>query len=188
LPPPLPRPLQQSAAFKAAIYGKGWSLKALAERWGMTLDGLLKIARDESRPVHFDDAVHGLKKVGPPIKLRKAWTAILSGQAQPEARTRKPGLRYRGYLNVGSVVAAIKAVGSIAEEGMHGIVVQVRQTEGVEAYRVLFETGELETFDPDLVDEYLQDVGLRKDVLSTYCYIDDESVLREYNSGRFEFY
>ena len=181
-----PRPLQQPAAFKAAIYAKGWSLKALAERWGITADGLLKVARDENRSLHFDDAVRGLKRIGPPIKPRRAWRAALDGEPAP-ARRRSAGLRYRGYLVVGAVVAAVKDVGSIAEEGMHGIVLQVIAERAQEAYRVLFETGELETFTPELVDEYLQDVGLQRPELAHYRYVDDETVKRHLEAGALVF-
>lgn len=183
---PLPRPLQQPVAFKAAIYAKGWSLKALAEHWGMTPDGLLKVARDESRSVHFDDAVRGLRKIGPPIKLRKAWSAVLAGESAPSP-SRTPGLRYRGYFVVGAVVAAIKAVGSIAEEGMHGIVLEVAANGIQENYRVLFETGELEMFTPNQIDEYLQDVGLRREDLAQYCYVNHATVMKDFAKGLFVF-
>jgi hypothetical protein len=183
---PLGRPLQQPVAFKAAIYAKGWSLKALADRWGITLDGLLKLARDEDRSLHFDDAVRGLKKIGPPIKLRNDWKAVLAGE-QPPAQARKPGLRYRGYFVVGAVVAAIKSIGSIAEEGMRGIVVQVVAGREEELYRVLFETGELELFAPAQVDEHLQDVGLQREALMQYRYVDDVTVSQHFDEGLFEF-
>jgi hypothetical protein len=183
----MPRPLQHAVAFKAAIYERGWSLTALAERWGMTRDGLLKIARDENRSLHFDDAVRGLKRNGPPIALRATWKALLAG-APPPPKTIRPGLRYRGYLVVGAVVAAIKHVGSIAEEGMHGIVVRVCADRFHEKYRVLFETGHLETFTPDQVDEYLQDVGLVREELQHYAYTDDDTVMRDFENGLFDFW
>jgi len=186
-PKPASRPLQDPAAFKAAIYAKGWTLKELAARWGMTLDGLLKLARDENRSVRFDDAVRGLKRVGPSIKLRRAWRASLDGEDAPP-RTRPPGLRYHGYLVVGAVVAATKDVGSIAEEGMHGIVLQVIADRTQEIYRVLFETGEVEVFTPDLVDAYLQDVGLQREDLMQYCYNDDATVAMDFARGAFAFW
>jgi hypothetical protein len=181
------RPLQQPAAFKAAIYAKGWSLKALAERWGMTSDGLLKVARDGNRPLHFDDAVRGLRKIGPPIKPRRAWSAALAGEPVLTPH-RAPGLRYRGYFVVGAVVAVIKSVGSIAEEGMRGIVVEVVKEKTRELYRVLFETGDLELFGPNQVDEHLQDIGLVRDELLHFRYVNDAAVDALFRAGRFQFW
>jgi hypothetical protein len=181
------RPLQQPAAFKAAIYAKGWSLKALAERWGMTPDGLLKVARDGNRPLHFDDAVRGLRKIGPPIKPRRAWSAALAGEPVLTP-LRAPGLRYRGYFVVGAVVAVIKSVGSIAEEGMRGIVVEVVKEKTRELYRVLFETGDLELFGPNQVDEHLQDVGLVRRELLQFRYVNDVAVDALFRAGQFQFW
>jgi hypothetical protein len=184
---PLQRPLQQPAAFKAAIYAKGWSLKALAGRWGMTPDGLLKVARDGNRPLHFDDAVRGLRKVGPPIKPRRAWSAAMAGEPVL-APPRAPGLRYRGYFVVGAVVVVLKAVGSIVDEGMRGIVVEVVREKTRELYRVLFETGDLEVFSPSQVDDHLQDVGLVREELAQYRYLNDATVVSQFRTGMFHFW
>jgi hypothetical protein len=184
---PLPRPLQQPAAFKAAIYAKGWSLKALAGRWGMTPDGLLKVARDGNRPLHFDDAVRGLRKVGPPIKPRRAWSAAMAGEPVL-VPPRAPGLRYRDYFVVGAVVVVLKAVGSIADEGMRGIVVEVVREKTRELYRVLFETGDLEVFSPSQVDDHLQDVGLVREELTQYRYLNDATVVSQFQTGMFHFW
>ena len=181
------RPLQQPGDFKAALYAKGWSLKALAERWGITPDGLLKVARDGNRPLHFDDAVRGLRKIGPPIKPRRAWSAALAGDAALRPLP-APGLRYHGYFVVGAVVAVIKSVGSIAEEGMRGLVIEVIDEKTRELYRVLFETGEQELFGPNQVDEHLQDVGLVRDELRHFRYRSDADVAARFRAGQFQFW
>jgi hypothetical protein len=183
---PIARPLETAAAFKAAIYQKGWSIVGLAKHWGMTREWLLKLAADTERPRYFDDAVRGLPRIGKPIPLRAQWSAALDGRDAP-APVAKPGFRYRGYLTVGTVVVATRYIGSIADEGMRGLVVQVLVDSDEERYRVLFETGELELFDPASVDMYLQDVGLQQEALRPYRYIDDNQVRRDYDDGMFDF-
>jgi hypothetical protein len=171
------------AAFKAAAYAKGWSLKALADRWGFTAEWLTRLAGNSKRPAYFDDAVRGLPRVGPPRLMPKTWRDQLVGAPAPAG----PGFRYRGYLVVGAVVAASKAVGSMADEGMHGIVVNVASDQSQEVYRVVFETGEMESFTPDMVDEYLVGTGLERDELMQYRYVNDERVMQDYREGRFVF-
>lgn len=172
-------------AFKSAAYAKGWTLKALAERWGITPEWLTRLAGNPQRPAHFDDAVRGLPRIGLPLPMPKAWREQRVGaQAMPAG----PGFRYRGYLVVGAVVAAAKAVGSMAEEGMHGVVVQVTADASQEVYRVVFESGEIESFTPDLVDEYLADVGIEQEALKQYRYVSDEQVQQDFSQGKFVFW
>lgn len=184
---PVPRPLRESVAFKAAIYAKGWSIAGLAKHWEISREWLLKLAADEQRPRHYDDAVAGLPRIGPPITLRAAWSAKLDGRELP-AKIHVPGLRYRNYLFVGAIVVALKDVGSLAEEGMRGYVVHVHQRDNHESYRILFETGAIEVFNPELVDEYIQDVGLQSRAALPYRYIDDSTVLEHFEAGHFDFY
>ncbi len=47
-------------AFKAAVKGKGWTYRALAERWHLSEVRVSQIARDEGRPFYYDDAIQGL--------------------------------------------------------------------------------------------------------------------------------
>lgn len=46
--------------FKATVKAKGWTYRALAERWHLSEVRISQIARDEDRPFYYDDAVHGL--------------------------------------------------------------------------------------------------------------------------------
>lgn len=46
--------------FKAEIQRRGWTYRALAERWDVSDNWISKIARNENRPLHWDDAVLGL--------------------------------------------------------------------------------------------------------------------------------
>lgn len=101
-------------------------------------------------------------------------------------------MRYAGYMVVGAVVAAQVDVGSMAEEGMRGIVVQVlREGTGLaarECYRVVFETGEIEAFTPELVDQYLVTTGLERVDLAEYRYVDDAQVRRDHEQGVFDYW
>ena len=58
---PIPKVQRLSPeAFKAAVKGKGWTYRALAERWHLSEVRVSQIARDGDRPFYYDDAIHGL--------------------------------------------------------------------------------------------------------------------------------
>jgi hypothetical protein len=48
--------------FKAEYRRRGWSGKDLAAHWGKHPVSLSKIVNDLERPVHWDDAVRGLRQ------------------------------------------------------------------------------------------------------------------------------
>ncbi|QTF14341.1 helix-turn-helix domain-containing protein (plasmid) [Xanthomonas citri pv. phaseoli var. fuscans] len=50
--------------FKAEIQRKGWTFKAVAERWGVSPNWVSKLARNNNRALHWDDAVRGLPMLG----------------------------------------------------------------------------------------------------------------------------
>lgn len=193
---PLQRAMQRLSpdAFKAAAYAKGWTLHALAERWGMSAEQVSRMAANPNRAAYADDAVRGLPRIGKP-PARRAWMRnkleLVTGPSAAEpARRAGPGMRYHGYMVVGAVVAVAKELGSLAEEGMRGIVVE--RTELMqprrEIYRVLFETGELESFDADLVDQYLVTTGLERQSLLAYRYAGDDKVRQDFDAGNFSFW
>lgn len=180
--------------FRAAIYGKGWQFKALAAYWGVTNVTLCRWASDENRPAYLDDAVRGLRAIGPALPLPKSWQAELSfarPQRPPAKRagrppkTLGPEFRYRGYMVLGAVVAVAKHLGSMADEGHYGVVIQVAANAERETYRVIFEGGGIEHFDADLVDEYLVTTGLEIEDLSQYRYVSDEASLADFEAGLF---
>lgn len=49
--------------FKAEIGRRGWTYRALAERWGVTENWVSKLARNADRAMHWDDAVRGLPTI-----------------------------------------------------------------------------------------------------------------------------
>lgn len=180
-------------AFRSAAYAKGWTLRALAERWDMTAEAVYRLAANAGRAAYLDDAVRGLPRVGKALPVRPTWGTGASlepaGDLVALARRAGPGMRYHGYMVVGAVVAVGKDLGSVAEEGMRGIVVQVSTLMQPmrELYRVIFETGELESFDADLVDEYLVTTGLEREELKAYRFRGDAQVVVDFGEGLFEF-
>lgn len=184
------------AEFRAAAYAKGWTLRALAERWGMSPESVYRMVSNSDRAAYADDAIRGLPRIGRPLRPLPHWSA---GKATSKAsaphisqaevlRRSAPGMRYHGYMVLGAVVAVSKDLGSVAEECMRGIVVKVEIAQrGTETYRVVFETGELESFDADLVDEYLVTSGLERDEIRDYVYVCDEQVRADFDAGKFEF-
>jgi hypothetical protein len=180
-------------AFRDAVYAKGWTLKALAERWGYTLPWLCKVIdKGAARPQQTNDALRGLPRRGRPLKVPARWRGQESDQ-QDLPRPRVPGLRYAGYMVLGAVVAATKAVGSMCEEGGRGVVVEIigrparALAERQQDYRVIFESGDVEVFTPDLVDEYLVTTGLEREAVAGYRYVDEATLARDHARGLFEF-
>lgn len=49
--------------FKAEVSRRGWTYRALAERWDVTENYVSKLARNPTRSLHWDDAVRGLPMV-----------------------------------------------------------------------------------------------------------------------------
>lgn len=59
---PTPPPLTPDE-FKVLVKSKGWSYRDLAVRWSITPSYVTRLAQNEQRPVHWDDAVRGLPVV-----------------------------------------------------------------------------------------------------------------------------
>jgi lambda repressor-like predicted transcriptional regulator len=53
--------------FKAEVHRRGWTYRALAERWDVSENYVSKLARNADRSLHWDDAIRGL----PTILIRK---------------------------------------------------------------------------------------------------------------------
>lgn len=49
--------------FKSEVSRRGWTYRALAERWDVSENWVSKLARNPDRAMHWDDAVRGLPTV-----------------------------------------------------------------------------------------------------------------------------
>ena len=49
--------------FKAEVGRRGWTYRALAERWEVSENWISKLARNPDRALHWDDAVRGLPMI-----------------------------------------------------------------------------------------------------------------------------
>ena len=124
------------------------------------------------------------------MPVTSTMVATNGAEAERGSRPKRPngtGFRYWGYMVVGAVVAVAKHLGEMADEGMHGIVVQVTRERAQERYRVVFETGGIETFSPDLVDEYLVTTGIERNGLVGYVWRGEEAVRQDLRAGLFVF-
>ena len=52
--------------YKAEIQRRGWTLRALSGRWGVSENWVSKIVRNSERAIHWDDALRGLPVLMPP--------------------------------------------------------------------------------------------------------------------------
>lgn len=57
--------------FKAEVLLRGWTYRALARRWGVSENWIGQVARNENRPLHWDDALRGLPTVIKPKKHKQ---------------------------------------------------------------------------------------------------------------------
>lgn len=46
--------------FKTLVRGKKWTYRALALRWQLSETRISQIARDDDRPLYYDDAIRAL--------------------------------------------------------------------------------------------------------------------------------
>lgn len=164
--------------FNAILQWKGWTKKQVAERWEITPVWVSEIARNPNRPPHWDDCLFGLPNrrflARNEKRRRRSVLAIVQASGKPDQRG--PGFRYRGHLVPGSVVAACEDVGSIAEAGMRGVVVNVRQQPKHEEYQILFQTLQSDWFPPDYVDQLLAATGMTIDMVVSAGSADVDTV------------
>lgn len=57
--------------YKAEIQRRGWTLRALSVRWGVSENWVSKIVRNNERATHWDDALRGLPMLMPPAPVKK---------------------------------------------------------------------------------------------------------------------
>lgn len=183
--------------FKALAKYKGWKYTMLAKRWELTAVWISNMARDPNRPARFDDMLMGLPNLnklkrdlaGRQKQLDAALARITPPVAAPPQVPRlQPGFRYHGYLTLGMIVTASVDVGSIAEEGMRGIVFEVQNRGHEEVYGVIFENGLWDWFSPDYVDMYLASTGLIPPGVDDYRYRDEVHLQHDYATGIFTFW
>lgn len=183
--------------FKALAKYKGWKYTMLAARWELTAVWISNMARDPNRPARFDDMLMGLPNLnklkrdlaGRQKQLDAALARIKPPTVtSPHVPRREPGLRYHGYLTLGMIVTASVDVGSIAEEGMRGIVFDVQHRPHEEVYGVIFENGLWDWFSPHYVDLYLASTGLISPGLEDYRYRDEVCLQDDYTADQFIFW
>lgn len=182
--------------FKALARYKGWKFKMLAERWGVTPEWVSQISRDPERDLRYDDALIGLpnlNRLARDLKARgrqleAAMAKLVAKTGQPPPARLAPGYRYSGYLYPGAILTASADVGSMAEEGMRGVVFQVIDDGAGETYGVIFESGMWDWFKPEHVDVYLATSGLTSPGAEQYVYRDEAGLQDDFEAGVFEFW
>lgn len=182
--------------FKALAKYKGWKFRMLAERWGVTPEWVSQISRDPERDLRYDDALIGLPNLNRLARDMKARDRQLEaamrklGVKSERAAQRQlaPGYRYSGYLHLGAILTASADVGSMAEEGMRGVVFQVIDDGAGETYGVIFESGMWDWFKPEHVDVYLATSGLTSPGADQYSYQDESRLQDDFETGMFEFW
>lgn len=183
--------------FKALAKYKGWKYTMLAERWDITPVWVSNMARDPNRPARYDDMLLGLpnlKKLSRDLASRQrqvdAAMAKMRPRMTPPPQPKKiqPGFRYQGYMTLGAIVTAVADVGSMAEEGMRGVVFEVLNRGQEEIYGVIFENGMWDWFSPDYVDQYLATSGLTAPGADHYRYKDEVQLQDDFSCGAFDFW
>lgn len=168
----------------------------LAERWNVTPEWISNISRDPHRDLKYDDALIGLpnlNKLARDLKSRhRQIEAAMQKKSEHVTRSRVPlvlpGYRYRGYLTLGSIVTASADVGSMAEEGMRGIVFQLIDNGLQEQYGVIFETGLWDWFPPDYVDSLLAGTGMVSPSAENYYFVDEVKLQDAFENHGFDFW
>jgi hypothetical protein len=182
--------------FKALAKYKGWKFKMLAERWAVTPEWVSQLSRDPERDIRYDDALIGLPNLNRlardlKARARQLDAAMAKLGAKPERATPPrlaPGYRYSGYLHLGAILTASADVGSMAEEGMRGVVFQIIDDGAGETYGVIFESGMWDWFKPEHVDVYLATSGLTAAGAAQYAYRDETVLQDDFEAGLFDFW
>lgn len=176
--------------FKAVVAAKGWTYRELATRWGVSSVWISNVARNPERAAHYDDAVLGLPSRRHLRRNEKRRQALVDALVRKHAGERPTtgAYRYHGALSVGSIVTAAEEVGSIAEEGMRGIVFQVEDHGAGEKYGIIFETGLWDWFQPEHVDQCLAETGLIDQGSKGYQFRSEGELARDFAEHKFSFW
>jgi hypothetical protein len=182
--------------FKALAKFKGWKFRMLAERWNVTPEWISNISRDPKRDIRYDDALIGLpnlNKLARDMKSRNRQVELAMQRNRYQTSKRvtasvTPGYRYKGYLGIGSIVTACTEVGSLAEEGMRGIVFQIQDNGRQQNYGVIFETGLWDWFTPDYVDSLLAGTGMVDSTSEAYVFVDEMQLQKDFEARAFQFW
>ncbi|WP_206047335.1 hypothetical protein [Noviherbaspirillum denitrificans] len=182
--------------FKALARYKGWKFTMLAARWGVTPEWISEISRNPERDLRYDDALIGLpnlNRLGRDLKARgrqidAALAKLGAKPDRPVPARPAPGYRYAGYLYPGAILTASADVGSMAEEGMRGVVFQVIDDGAGQTYGVIFESGMWDWFKPEHVDQYLATAGLTSAGAEHYAYRDETQLQDDFDAGVFDFW
>lgn len=174
---PHPPPRLSPEEFHQAVRAKGWTFKALATYLQLTPVAVSNAARNANRGRYWDLALVALPNISR-LRLRQ--------RRAPRKRLGE-GFRYHGLLYVGALVTAATAVGSIAEEGERGLVVEVMERKSDEIYGIIFPNGEFDRFSPDDFDRYMALSGLEDAQTVDYAFLDELGLRQHYQEGRFSF-
>jgi hypothetical protein len=187
--------------FKALSRYKGWRYTELSVRWGVTPEWVSILARNPNRPIAYDDALHGLpnrhhERLDSARRAKVVTDAVNKASIQRSSKTTSPrgatkvhpGYRYRGYLQIGTIVTASEDIGSIAEEGMRGIVFQAVDMISQEKYGIIFETGLWDWFPPNYVDSFIVSSGIDAEGMASYQFTTELALQKDFETGTFEFW
>lgn len=180
--------------FRAILKERGWTITEFARGLGLTRTWVTRVIDDVSRSRSYTEALWALpdkKNVKRELAARQKLIERLKSSVKksgPLKSLSKPGFRYRVYLPVGAVVQASSAVGSIAEEGERGIVFDVKGTDFMDSYGIIFESGGFDYFNPDDIDAMVVSIGIERNDLLRYLYKSDIDLISDFNKGIFDFW
>jgi len=134
--------------FKALIKKKGWTLRAVAERWGITDVWMYNIAGNAERAKHYDDALFGLPSKANAVRQGKR-RSNMAGKFTEEGCLFLPG----------ELVTTVRYIGSIAEEGDSGRISAVDLSGRSPRYLLEFDRGS-DWFGEDAMCELVAQKGI----------------------------
>ena len=191
--------------FRAIIRSKGWSNKALAEYWGMSVVHISRLIGNIERPLYWNDTVIGLPRftrlnADLISRVSKVDSLLLKNplpkKPGPRPRDSLPpdssstfsgDYRYKGYFTVGAIVSATQDIGDMAEEGGRGIVFAVEDVRIGERYGIIFEGGAFDWFLAHHIDACLATTGLDSES-TNYVFRNERTLIADYNAGVFDFW
>lgn len=139
--------------FKDLVKQKGWTQRAIAERWCFSDVWMYNLAGNIERPAHYGDAIFGLASK----------TNLVRQEKRRRARAGR-SIDSSYMYEAGEILCAIKAVGSMAEEGERCRIVDRKKAGELNLYKVSFSNNDADWFEEGLIAEYFAQTGLRGDL------------------------
>jgi len=153
---PIRQPSLSRDEIKEILAHKRWTISSLAWYWELSRETVSRIVNSDQRERHWDDAFRGLPKLSA-AESRRIRTERL-GPAPTRIPVRYGRSKNKAFFDLGSILIATHCIGSIANEGDDGQVLEVIRSGKKVEYKIRWPGGS-DVFEQDEIAPLVADSG-----------------------------